>query len=268
MDLAPLSSLPQNTSARVRRDTETVRSTPQYAPLLHKIVRPASLKPTSLSVSLLLPMLPDVITYIRDNPVPDPLTSRPTMAVLDDKSIPPPYTEPDQESGPPTVDFEPPPTPDSRASKLILEFNPDSASASTQSLSGTTEVDDTKTPMTDAECKAALKKLDSRIRKYNWGNRSTPVERSIVSSMRNLSTRHPDSTVREYWEKRADGFEKAPEVDKGAILKDIGLAVGMLLAAPFAITGAVLMGMGLLLKESGSLLSGGRLGGKKSKSDA
>ncbi|KAJ7667489.1 hypothetical protein DFH06DRAFT_219322 [Mycena polygramma] len=101
-----------------------------------------------------------------------------------------------------------------------------------------------------------LKKLEKTIRKYNWTKKGD--EALIVASMRDLAASHTDPQVQAYWTRRADQFEKAPDADKKALLMDIGRGLAILIAAPFAIAGALLMGTGMLLKASGNFLTGGR----------
>ncbi|KAF8211686.1 hypothetical protein K438DRAFT_1752371 [Mycena galopus ATCC 62051] len=108
--------------------------------------------------------------------------------------------------------------------------------------------------ITEAEWKEKLQKLEGRIRKYNWMKRGD--ETAIVESMRDLAASHNNPQVQAYWTRRANEFEKAPDSDKKAILKDIGRGVAILIAAPFAIAGALLMGTGMLLKAGGNFLTG------------
>ncbi|KAF7354834.1 6PF2K domain-containing protein [Mycena sanguinolenta] len=115
----------------------------------------------------------------------------------------------------------------------------------------------TSTPpsnMSEAEWKAKLRKLEGKIRKYNWTKRGD--ETAIVESMRDLAASHSDPQVQAYWTRRANEFETAPESDKKALLKDIGRGLAILVAAPFAIAGAVLVGTGMLLKAGGNILTG------------
>ncbi|KAF8211687.1 hypothetical protein K438DRAFT_2011183 [Mycena galopus ATCC 62051] len=108
--------------------------------------------------------------------------------------------------------------------------------------------------ITEEEWKEKLQKLEGKIRKYNWMKRGD--ETAIVKSMRDLAASHNDPQVQAYWTRRANEFEKAPDPDKKAILKDIGRGLGILIAAPFAIAGAVLIGTGMLLKAGGNFLTG------------
>ncbi|KAJ6530343.1 hypothetical protein DFH09DRAFT_1156967 [Mycena vulgaris] len=110
--------------------------------------------------------------------------------------------------------------------------------------------------ISEAEWQIKLKKLQKKIRKYNWTKRGD--EAIIVQSMRDLAASHTDPEVQTYWNRRANEFEKAPDTDKTAILKDIGRGLAILIAAPFAITGAILLGAGMLLKASGDMLTGGK----------
>jgi hypothetical protein len=113
--------------------------------------------------------------------------------------------------------------------------------------------------ISEAEWQAKLKKLEKKIRKYNWTKQGD--EAAIVLSMRDLAASHNDPQVQAYWNRRATEFERAPDSDKKAILMDIGRGLVILMAAPFAIAGALLMGTGMLIKAGGSLLSGvGKLG--------
>jgi hypothetical protein len=73
--------------------------------------------------------------------------------------------------------------------------------------------------------------------------------------MRDLAASHNDPQVQAYWNRRATEFERAPDSDKKAILMDIGRGLAILIAAPFAIAGAILMGTGMLIKAGGSFLS-------------
>ncbi|KAF7330891.1 6PF2K domain-containing protein [Mycena venus] len=109
--------------------------------------------------------------------------------------------------------------------------------------------------ITEAEWKDKLKKLEKKIRKYNWTKQGD--EAAIVESMRDLAASHNDPKVQAYWTRRANEFEKAPDSDKKAILVDIARGLAILVAAPFAITGALFMGTGMLLKASANLLTGG-----------
>ncbi|KAJ7705684.1 hypothetical protein B0H16DRAFT_1482209 [Mycena metata] len=106
--------------------------------------------------------------------------------------------------------------------------------------------------MDEAEWRSKLEKLERKVRKHNWTNRGD--EAKIVESMRDLAASHSDPEVQAYWTRRADDFERAPDSDKKALLKDIGRATGLLLAAPFLITGAILKGMGTILEVSGTYL--------------
>ncbi|KAJ6463250.1 hypothetical protein C8R47DRAFT_82787 [Mycena vitilis] len=110
--------------------------------------------------------------------------------------------------------------------------------------------------LSELQWQLKLKKLEKTIRKYNWTKKGD--EALIVASMRDLAASHTDPQVQAYWTRRADQFEKAPDADKKALLMDIGRGLAILIAAPFAIAGAILMGTGMLLKASGSFLTGGR----------
>ncbi|KAJ6543952.1 hypothetical protein B0H19DRAFT_292015 [Mycena capillaripes] len=112
--------------------------------------------------------------------------------------------------------------------------------------------------LSEVEWQLKLKKLEKKIRKYNWTKQGD--EAAIVASMRDLATSHNDPQVQTYWNRRADEFEKAPDTDKTAILVDIGRGLAILIAAPFAIAGAMLIGTGMLLKASGNFLTGGKVG--------
>ncbi|KAJ7367764.1 hypothetical protein DFH08DRAFT_946742 [Mycena albidolilacea] len=107
--------------------------------------------------------------------------------------------------------------------------------------------------VTEAEWKNKLKILEKKIRKYNWSKKGD--EADIVESMRDLAASHNDPQVQAYWTRRATEFEKAPDSDKKAMLIDIGRGLVILIAAPFAIAGAILVGTGMLLKASGNFLT-------------
>jgi len=109
----------------------------------------------------------------------------------------------------------------------------------------------------EVEWQINLKKLEKKIRKYNWSRKGD--EAGIVASMRDLAASHSDPQVQAYWNRRADEFEKAPDSDKKALLMDIGRGVGILFAAPFAIVGAFLIGAGMILRASGNIISGGQV---------
>ncbi|KAJ7477273.1 hypothetical protein B0H11DRAFT_2030497 [Mycena galericulata] len=108
----------------------------------------------------------------------------------------------------------------------------------------------------EAEWKMKLHELRKKIRKYNWTKRGD--EAAIIESMRDLAASHSDPQIQAYWTRRADDFERAPEVNKKAMLQDVGIGLAMLIASPFTISAAILMGTGVLLKASGDLLIGGK----------
>ncbi|KAK7061273.1 6PF2K domain-containing protein [Favolaschia claudopus] len=107
----------------------------------------------------------------------------------------------------------------------------------------------------EKEWKDKLKKLDKRIRKYNWTRRQSD-EAVIIESMRDLAASHSDPAVQGYWTRRADEFEKAPEANKRGILMDIARGLALLIAAPIAIAGAILVGTGIVIKAGGNFLTG------------
>ncbi|KAJ7772971.1 hypothetical protein DFH07DRAFT_802077 [Mycena maculata] len=109
--------------------------------------------------------------------------------------------------------------------------------------------------ISEAEWQAKLLKLQKKIRRYNWTKRGDEAE--ILESMRDLSASHTDPQVQAYWTRRANDFEKAPDANKKDILVDIGRALGLFIAAPFAIVGGFLKGSGILLKKSGDVLTWG-----------
>ncbi|KAF8211681.1 hypothetical protein K438DRAFT_2011178 [Mycena galopus ATCC 62051] len=111
------------------------------------------------------------------------------------------------------------------------------------------------TTITETEWKEKLQKLEGRIRKYNWMKRGD--EPAIVEAMRDLAASHNDPQVQAYWTRRADEFEKAPDSDKKAILKDIVQGLAILVSAPFIIAGAIFTGTGMVLKTVGNVLTGG-----------
>ncbi|KAJ7705683.1 hypothetical protein B0H16DRAFT_692574 [Mycena metata] len=113
--------------------------------------------------------------------------------------------------------------------------------------------------ISEVEWQTKLKKLEKQIRKYNWSKNGPREANVIVASMRDLAASHIDPKVQAYWNRRADAFERAPDADRKSILLDIGRGLGILIAAPFAIAGAVLIGTGMLLKASGNLLTGGKV---------
>lgn len=112
--------------------------------------------------------------------------------------------------------------------------------------------------LSEVEWRLKLKQLEKKIRKYNWTKQGD--EADIVASMRDLAASHDDPQVQGYWNRRADEFEKAPDSDKKALLMDIARGLAILIAAPLAIAGALLMGTGMLLKASGNFLTGGKAG--------
>ncbi|KAF7301205.1 6PF2K domain-containing protein [Mycena indigotica] len=119
----------------------------------------------------------------------------------------------------------------------------------------------------EAEWQAKLDVLEKRIEKYNKKRRRSD-EAAILAAMHDLAAVHPDPKVKDYWTRRADEFEKAPEADKLVILKDIIRAMRLLLAAPLTIAALLLIGTGTLVKVSGEWISGRRsLSKKKSKPD-
>ncbi|KAJ7229164.1 hypothetical protein GGX14DRAFT_327973, partial [Mycena pura] len=105
----------------------------------------------------------------------------------------------------------------------------------------------------EAEWQVKLKKLEKKIRKFNWGV-GRGDEAAIIASMRDLATSHPDPEIQTYWSRRADQFERAPDSDKMAILKDITRGLAIMIASPFAIMGAIFMGTGMALKAGGNLI--------------
>ncbi|KAJ7753317.1 hypothetical protein DFH07DRAFT_824057 [Mycena maculata] len=122
----------------------------------------------------------------------------------------------------------------------------------------------TTIPMTEALWIANLKKLDKKIRKYNWkpahphSQKDAPRREEdaakIVTLMRDLGATHPDPRVQVYWAERADAFAAAPEPDKKAVLRDVTSVILGLIAAPFAIAGALLLGLGKALRLTGTLM--------------
>ncbi|KAJ7749036.1 hypothetical protein DFH07DRAFT_829442 [Mycena maculata] len=164
-------------------------------------------------------MLSDVITYMKTPTANDSIRASPATMMIDDKvSQPPPY-----------------------ADLQTAEVRVDATAL--------------PTTISEAEWRAKLQKLQKKIRKYNWTKRGD--EAAILESMRDLAKSHNDRQVQAYWTRRADDFEKAPEANKKSILIDIGRGLAILIAAPFAIAGAVLVGTGMLLTAGGKLLSGG-----------
>ncbi|KAJ7638347.1 hypothetical protein FB45DRAFT_902568 [Roridomyces roridus] len=111
--------------------------------------------------------------------------------------------------------------------------------------------------LTDAEWNAKLAKLQRKVRKYNW-TKKRGDEAAIVSGMRDLAASHYDPAVKAYWTQRAEAFEKAPDTDKMGILRDIGLGLALIIAAPLTLAGALLMGTGMLVKASGEFVAGGK----------
>lgn len=163
-------------------------------------------------------MLTDVITYIQP-----PAVTVPPTDMIDDKL---------------------PQQPPSYSDVPVLE---------------TADVPPTATPakISDAEWQAKLKKLQKKIRKYNWTRRGD--ETAIVAAMRDLAASHTDAEVRAYWTRRAAEFEAAPDADKrSAVLGDVGRGLAVLIAAPFAIAGGILLAAGMLVKAGGDLLTGGK----------
>lgn len=115
------------------------------------------------------------------------------------------------------------------------------------------------TTFSEVEWKTKLKQLEKKIRKYNRSKNGPSEASDIVESMRDLSTSHPDPQVQAYWNQRADAFEKAPDADRKSILLDVGRGLAILIAAPFAIVGALLIGTGMLLRASSNLITGGKV---------
>ncbi|KAJ7512709.1 hypothetical protein B0H11DRAFT_1947007 [Mycena galericulata] len=141
--------------------------------------------------------------------------------------------------------------PDSTSDLLVDTPTPDS----------TTPVSTPAGPMTEAAWKAQLKKLDRKIRKYNWKTahahertKRDEEAATIVTLMRELGASHPDPGVQAYWAQRADVFAAAPEADKKAVLKDVAKGVTLLIVAPFAVAGALVLAVGKALKLSGALM--------------
>ncbi|KAJ7067795.1 hypothetical protein C8F01DRAFT_575966 [Mycena amicta] len=121
-----------------------------------------------------------------------------------------------------------------------------------------------KAPLSEAEWKAKLEALEKKIQKYNKKQRQSH-ETAILASMRDLAQSHPDAEVQSYWAARADELEKAPEADKLIILKKVARAMAIIVAAPLAIVGLLLIGTGTVVKASGDFISGGAFSRKKSK---
>ncbi|KAJ7047889.1 hypothetical protein C8F04DRAFT_25417 [Mycena alexandri] len=107
--------------------------------------------------------------------------------------------------------------------------------------------------MNEVEWRSKLKKLERKVRQYNWTKRGD--EAKIIESMRDLAASHSDPEVQTYWNRRADDFERAPDADKKALLTDIGRAAVLLIAVPFILTGAILKGTGTILEASGTYLT-------------
>ncbi|KAJ6612130.1 hypothetical protein B0H10DRAFT_2053634 [Mycena sp. CBHHK59/15] len=107
----------------------------------------------------------------------------------------------------------------------------------------------------EAQWQDNLQRLRKKIRKYNWTKRGD--EKAILGAMRDLAGSHSDPQVQAYWNQRANEFEKAPEADKKAILTHIGKGLAILIAAPFAIAGGILLAAGMALRATGNLIAGG-----------
>ncbi|KAF7331634.1 6PF2K domain-containing protein [Mycena kentingensis (nom. inval.)] len=123
------------------------------------------------------------------------------------------------------------------------------------------------TPAEEAEWQTKLDTLERKLTQYNKKPRARD-EAAILSSMRDLEKSHPDPEVQKYWAQRAEDFENASdENDKLHIVKDVAKAIGVLIAAPFAIAGMILIGTGQLLKVSGNWISGGTLSNMKKKKE-
>ncbi|KAF7331619.1 hypothetical protein MKEN_00041500 [Mycena kentingensis (nom. inval.)] len=128
----------------------------------------------------------------------------------------------------------------------------------------------------DSVLKSKLEALERKLSEYAQNSRSRSrshsqsrdaEEAAILSSMRDLSTSHPDPDVQRYWAQRADAFENAAdEKDKLKIVKDVVKAMAVILAAPLAIIGMLLIGTGQLVKASGDLISGGAVSNLRKKS--
>jgi len=208
--------------------------------------------PTTSPVAFSVCMLTDVITYLK-NPLEIMITPS------DDTKIPRPETEEIPQSQfdePPQSQFDAIPQPQ-------IANIPQTQTAQSAQFPIADKAHhpppyaDLPPSVSEAEWKEKLNKLEKKIRKYNWTKQGD--EAAIVQSMRDLAASHSDPQVQAYWTHRANEFERAPDSDKKAILTDIGRGLAILIAAPFVITGALLIGTGMLLKAGGDLLTGGRI---------
>lgn len=180
-------------------------------------------------------MLVDVITYIHPNTASSSNLTRPTAMIDVDTKI--------DVAKEPTTDVIAPP-----------KYVPVDPKSNDVGISEDGAVTDGMT--TEEEWQRQLQRLQRRIRKYNWTKRGD--EQAIIDDMRGLAARHTDPRVQAYWNQRADEFEKAPEADKIALLADVARGLAILIAAPIAIAGGLLVALGSVLKASSNFLIGNR----------
>ncbi|KAF8645916.1 hypothetical protein AX16_007490 [Volvariella volvacea WC 439] len=80
----------------------------------------------------------------------------------------------------------------------------------------------------------------------------------IVAAMRAVAQSDPDTNRGRRMADEANELEKSDENKGLEILKNIGIGIGVIIAIPFAVTGAVLYGVGSILKGIGGLLTFGQ----------
>ncbi|KAJ7612561.1 hypothetical protein FB45DRAFT_301677 [Roridomyces roridus] len=129
---------------------------------------------------------------------------------------------------------------------------------------------DSTTIDTEGEWKSQnLPRFEKLKRKFDRANegdkkseRAARYAEKLVDLMKEFARTHPNAAERAKWEKRADDFKtsRAGGSDGGKILMDIAMGVGIIVAAPFAVAGAVLYGVGRLLTGIGNGLTGGQAG--------
>jgi len=108
------------------------------------------------------------------------------------------------------------------------------------------------------EWRRVLRRLEGLIEMYEGANNALKrdLEPRIIEAMLRLAEIHPDSAVREYWGERAAAFDRADSEAKDHILADVGKGLLILLAAPFALAGAVIFAAGGIVYGAGSIVVG------------
>lgn len=74
----------------------------------------------------------------------------------------------------------------------------------------------------------------------------------VVKRMRNIATTHPDPKVKKEWNDSADEFAKTSKAKRDLYSSDIMKGLGLLVAAPVALAGAVVFVAGGVLYSAGS----------------